>query len=151
MAEYEKGKHPNSLKNLLPCPPPGAQKKGAYASFKTKHKNKLIKDAVLYLLNLPINEGKPQELKNIVQARTKNLSVIDAIVVAQIKRAVSGDTKAYLALIDTIARKEFASEYAMTTLQNGDDKLLEALKERSLGFDLPGDVIYEEDEDAANI
>ena len=100
MAEYAPGKHPNSQANLLSKPPKWAQRKGAYASMKTKKKQKQIRDIVGYLLELPVNGGKVEKLKNILEAKTKNLTVIETITVAQIKKAVSGDTRAFEALID---------------------------------------------------
>jgi hypothetical protein len=148
MSDYAQGKNPNSLANLLPQPPEGAQRKGAYAAHRIKHKNKQIKDVIQYLINLPINEGKPQELKNIMQAKTKNLAVIDAMVVAQIKKAVTGDTRAFTALIDAVARKELITESEISNTKSADDILLEALMARDIGPLSGKDDVFEEDDDA---
>jgi hypothetical protein len=107
LAEYEKGQHPNSRANLLPKPPQWATRKGAYASMKAKKKQKQIRDIVGYLLELPVSGGKVEKLRNILEAKTKNLTVIETITVAQIKKAVSGDTRAFEALIDVAYNRNY--------------------------------------------
>lgn len=107
MPTYKPGENPNSLKNLLPRPPAGAARKGAYAANKAKKRKRQMREAVEYLLTLPVQGGsKPQKLKYILEAKTKNLTVIEAMVVAQIKKAVNGDTKAFNALLDTYGKQQ---------------------------------------------
>ncbi|MFA5753586.1 MAG: hypothetical protein WC910_11010 [Bacteroidales bacterium] len=105
MAEEKRGQHPNSRKNLVAQPSKEACIAGGKAAAKKRVKNRQIKDTVRYLLNLPVQPGNTQTIKNILEAKSKNLSVMEAMVVAQIKKAVSGDTTAFKALIETSGQK----------------------------------------------
>ena len=105
MAEEKRGQHPNSRKNLVAQPSKEACIAGGKAATKKRVKNRQIKDTVRYLLNLPVQPGNTQTIKNILEAKSKNLSVMEAMVVAQIKKAVSGDTTAFKALIETSGQK----------------------------------------------
>lgn len=98
--------HPNSLKNLLPRPPQSAYSKGGTASVKVRRERKLIKEVVEQLLSLPVNSGRVDTIKNIVEAKNKNLTVIEMMTIAQIKKAFSGDTRAFEAVINVIKKNE---------------------------------------------
>jgi hypothetical protein len=145
-----RGTNPNSLKNLLPRPPEGAQRKGALASNKAKKRKREIREITEYLLGLPVQPGRAEKIKNLVDAKTKNLSVVEAITIAQIKKAFTGDTKAYLALMDTAHREKLD----LTPIDNQvstDDRLYQALAERVITPEEPEGIQYEEDlEDASN-
>ncbi len=54
---------------------------------------------------MPVQPGNTHTIRNILEAKSKNLSVMEAMVVAQIKKAVSGDTTAFKALIETSGQK----------------------------------------------
>jgi hypothetical protein len=148
MAEFGIGQNPNSKANLLPNFPPGAQKKGAYASMRAKKKKRELREVTEYLLSLPINPGRVEVMKSIMDAKSKNLSVLDAMVVAQIKKAVSGDTKAFRALSEIALIEKTAVD---TTRQSTDDRLLVALQSRVTLADEPDGTTYEEDLEDGNI
>lgn len=140
-----RGSHPNSRKNLLSSPPKGAQRKGAYAAMRAKKEKKQIRDAVEYMLNLPIQKGRTVEIKNLMEAKTKNLSVIDALILAQVKKAMSGDTRAYNALIDTAFRERLEINTVYEDGESPDDIILQELRKRNIEIEEPEDVVYEED------
>lgn len=142
-----RGKNPNSLKNLLPRPPEGAQRKGGIESKRRRREKKQICEIVQHILDLPITDGKKERIKNVMEAKTKNLSVIETMVVAQIKKAVSGDTKAFNALLE-------ASNHVMKVIPQSshvsvDDKLHDQLQKHLLNqaseINAPDNVVYEED------
>jgi hypothetical protein len=87
-------------------------------------------------------------MKSIMDAKSKNLSVLDAMVVAQIKKAVSGDTKAFRALSEIALIEKTAVD---TTRQSTDDRLLVALQSRVTLADEPDGTTYEEDLEDGNI
>jgi hypothetical protein len=105
MSEDKRGQHPNSRKNLVAQPSKEACIAGGKAATKKRVKNRQIKETVQYLLNLPVQPGNTHTIRNILEAKSKNLSVMEAMVVAQIKKAVSGDTTAFKALIETSGQK----------------------------------------------
>lgn len=145
--DYKPGTNPNSLKNLLPKPPAGAARKGAYAANKAKKRKRQMREAVEYLLTLPVQDGsKPQKLKNILEAKTKNLTVIEAMVVAQIKKAVTGDTKAFNALLDIYGKQQVESTNDYEFVSDEEDRLMEALQSRQIQVAIPDNITFEEDE-----
>ena len=146
--KYARGQHPNSRKNLLAQPPAGAQRKGGYAAMKSKKKKKDIREVVEYLLNIPVQKGATKKLKNIMEAREKNLTVVEAMAVAQIKKAVAGDTRAFNALLDATTREPFKTNEVDPERVTTDDILIEELQKRNVQIMIPEDVTFEEDEPA---
>jgi hypothetical protein len=150
MGDYKPGEHPNSRANLLQQPPKGAQRKGAYASMKTKKKQKQMRGVIEYLINLPLQPGKPQILKNIMEAKTKNLTVFEGMAVAQIKKALSGDTRAFRALAEIIIQSKNSVDLTREIDRSVDDKIHEAmiksLNKQGEQLSIPGEIIFEEDE-----
>lgn len=60
---------------------------------------KSLQQSLLMLLQMPIAPGEPEEVKNLLEARGKNVTVQDALMLAQIAKAKRGDTKAFQALM----------------------------------------------------
>lgn len=128
--------HPNSLKNLLPKPPQGAQRKGGIARVKQEKKRKQIRDIVEFLINLPVNDGKVDRLKSIMDAKSKNLTVVEMMTIAQIKKAFSGDTRAFEAVTNIIRENSgFEKTYDISNERSVNDKILSALIERPVDGD----------------
>lgn len=96
----KRGQHPNSLKNLLSEPPMEARVKGGIKSAEVRKKRKELQEVVNYLIDLPVREGELDELESLVQAKSKNLTVKESMIIAQIKKALTGDTRAFNSLID---------------------------------------------------
>lgn len=94
------GRHPNSLKNLLPEPPMEARAKGGRAAAKANKKRRQLQEVVKFLMDLPMRDGDLDELQNLIQARNSNLTVSESLVLAQIRKALTGDTQAFKAIID---------------------------------------------------
>ena len=72
-------------------------KQGGIASGKARREKKMMKQTLETLLSLPLDDGKVDELEqiqSIAALKGKNITVQDAIMFAQIKRALKGDTKA---------------------------------------------------------
>lgn len=72
-------------------------KKGGIASGKAKKEKKAMKETLETLLSMPLNAGRAADLetiKNIAAIKGKNITVQEAIMLAQIKKALKGDTKA---------------------------------------------------------
>ena len=71
--------------------------KGGIASGKARREKKAMKETLVTLLSLPIADGAAddvEEIQSLAAIKGKNISVQEAIMLAQIKKAIKGDTRA---------------------------------------------------------
>ena len=83
-------------------------KKGGIASGKARKEKKAMKDTLETLLKMPLEAGRAVDLegiKSIAAIKGKNITVQEAIMLAQIKKAIKGDTKAAEYIRDTSGNK----------------------------------------------
>ena len=83
-------------------------KKGGKRSGEVRRERRKMRDTLNYLLSLPLGRGKGLELeaiKSLSDTRDKNLTIEQAMLLAQIKKALCGDTSAFLAVRDTSGNK----------------------------------------------
>ena len=72
-------------------------KKGGIASGKARREKKAMKDTLTALLSMPLEDGAVADIETIQSVAAlqgKNLTVQEAIMLAQIQKAMNGDTKA---------------------------------------------------------
>ena len=82
--------------------------KGGIASGKTRRERKAMKDTLEALLSMPLKSGKAvdvEHIKDLAALNGKNITVQEAIMLAQIKKAMKGDTRAAEYLRDTSGNK----------------------------------------------
>ena len=80
--------------------------KGGIASGKARREKKAMKDTLAALLSMPLRNGKGAEIesiKNLAEVKGKNITVQEAIMLAQIQKAMKGDTRAFKALMELAA------------------------------------------------
>ncbi len=83
-------------------------KKGGIASGKARREKKAMKETLETLLQMPLKSGKAVDLdkiKDIAALKGKNITVQEAIMLAQIQKAMKGDTKAAEYVRDTSGNK----------------------------------------------
>lgn len=83
-------------------------RKGGIASGEARKKQKMMKDTLNMLLNLTLKSGdvtKPEEIKSLADIAGANLTLDQAILIAQIKKAVKGDTQSATFIRDTSGNK----------------------------------------------
>ena len=83
-------------------------KKGGIASGKARREKKLMRETLDALLSMPIKNGKLADvdsIRNFAAIKGRNISVQEAIMIAQIQKAMKGDTKAAEYVRDTIGQK----------------------------------------------
>ena len=80
-------------------------KKGGKASGKARKDKREQKQIILDVLSMPISEGNIDDITSLAAAEGANLSINQAIVIQQVKRALKGDTKAAEYLRDTAGQK----------------------------------------------
>ncbi len=79
--------------------------KGGIASGKARREKKAMRDTLSDLLSMPLNEGHLEEIKCLASVKGKNITVQEAIMLAQIKKAMKGDTRAAEYIRDTSGNK----------------------------------------------
>lgn len=70
---------------------------GGIASGKARREKKAMKDTLSALLSMPLKSGKAADIetiKNLAAVKGKNITVQEAIMLAQIQKAMKGDTRA---------------------------------------------------------
>lgn len=83
-------------------------RKGGIASGKARREKKLMRETLDILLSMPLKNGKyadVESIRNFAALKGKNISVQDAIMIAQVQKAMKGDTKAAEYVRDTIGQK----------------------------------------------
>lgn len=71
--------------------------KGGIASGKARREKKAMKDTLAALLSMPLKDGAAADIEDIqsmAAIKGKNLTVQEAIMLAQIQKAMKGDTRA---------------------------------------------------------
>lgn len=82
--------------------------KGGIASGKARREKKAMKDTLETLLAMPLKEGQAaglEEIQSLASVKGKNISVQEAIMLAQIQKAMKGDTRAAEYIRDTSGNK----------------------------------------------
>lgn len=79
-------------------------RRGGIASGEAKRKKKAMRERLEILLDLPMKSGKGADIetiKNYAALKGKNITVQDAMMIAQIQKALKGDTNAAVFVRDT--------------------------------------------------
>jgi len=79
--------------------------KGGKASGKARRDKREQKQIILEVLSMPLSEGSIEKITSLAAAEGANLSINQAIVISQVKKALGGDTKAAEYLRDTAGQK----------------------------------------------
>ncbi len=94
----------NEFSNKTPEERRELGRKGGIASGEAKRKKKAMRERLEILLELPMRSGKGADLetiKNFAALKGKNITVQDAMMIAQIQKALKGDTTAAAFVRDT--------------------------------------------------
>ena len=81
---------------------------GGIASGKARREKKAMKDTLTALLSMPLRSGKESDIesiKNLAAVKGKNITVQEAIMLAQIQKAMKGDTRAAEFIRDSSGNK----------------------------------------------
>ena len=94
----------NEFSNMTPEERRELGRKGGIASGEAKRKKKAMRERLEILLDLPLKSGRETDLesiKNFAALKGKNITVQDAMMIAQIHKALKGDTNAAAFVRDT--------------------------------------------------
>ena len=98
--------------DLIPVKDPEEARKrgrnGGVASGKARREKKMMRETLEMLLSMPLNNKKMVDVDSIRSfgaLKGKNVSVQEAMMMAQVMKAIKGDTKAAEYVRDTIGQK----------------------------------------------
>lgn len=80
-------------------------RKGGIASGKARREKKMFRETLEALLGMPMKDGRDvsvDDIKSFAAIKGQNISVQEAILIAQIQKAMKGDTRAAEYVRDTI-------------------------------------------------
>lgn len=103
-------------------------RKGGIASGKARREKKAFKETVEILLSMSMENGEEISVEDITSfkgIKGKNISVQEAILIAQVQKAMKGDTRAAEYLRDTIGQKptdKIEADFIVPVF-GGEDKL----------------------------
>lgn len=97
-------------------------KKGGKASGKARRDKRDQKQIILEVLSMPLEDGNVEKITSLAAAEGANLSINQAIVIQQVKKALNGDTKAAEYLRDTAGQKP-SDKVQLDTGVNIDDTI----------------------------
>lgn len=83
-------------------------RRGGIKSGETKRRKKAMREAYEAILGMPLKNGKQydvEDIKSLAAVKGKNISIQDAILFAQVQKALRGDTNAAAFIRDTIGDK----------------------------------------------
>lgn len=83
-------------------------RRGGIASGEAKRRKKAMRESLEILLSMPVKSGKQcdvEAVKNFAALKGKNITVEQAMLIAQIQKALKGDTQALTFLRDTSGQK----------------------------------------------
>lgn len=81
---------------------------GGIASGKARRAKKLFRETLESLLSMPIKEGQDidiDDIQSFASLKGQNLSVQEAILIAQVQKAIKGDTRSAEYIRDSIGQK----------------------------------------------
>lgn len=105
-------------------------KKGGIASGKARRKRKALNDTLNELFSMPIKDGKAKDIesiKSLASIKGQNITVQEAIVLAQIQKALKGDQRSARLLFEMLSE-----QLTGTTVQTeSHNALIEAIRMRN--------------------
>jgi hypothetical protein len=120
----------NEFSNMTPEERRENGRKGGIASGEAKRRKKAMRERLEVLLELPLKSGKSADLddiENLAALKGKNITVQDAMMLAQIQKALKGDTTAAAFVRDTVGEKPGDKTVITGNLDTGADKLANIL------------------------
>lgn len=96
------------FKEMTPEERREAGRRGGIASGEAKRRKKAMKESLDILLSMPLKSGRLSDveaIKNFAELKGKNITVEQATLIAQIQKALKGDTAALAFLRDTSGQK----------------------------------------------
>lgn len=75
------------------------------ASAKKKRERREMREMARDILEMPLREGSVEEVRSMADVKGKNITVMEAALLVQAQKALSGDTRAFEMIRDTAGMK----------------------------------------------
>ena len=101
-------------------------KKGGIASGIARRKKKTMKENLEIILGMPLNNGEEasiEEIQSFAAIKGKNITVEQAMLIAQVQKALKGDTQAMAFLRDTSGQRPVEQVEMNTTINKTADEI----------------------------
>lgn len=101
-------------------------RKGGIASGKARRAKKTMKENLEIILGMPLNNGEEasiEEIQSFAAIKGKNITVEQAILIAQVQKAMKGDTQSAAFLRDTSGQKPVEQVEMNTTINKTADEI----------------------------
>ena len=95
--------------------------KGGKASGEARRRKKTMRDNLELLLSMPLKKGKEADIdkaKNLQDFSVQNITVEQAMLLAQVKKALKGDIDAFETIRDLIGEKPVNKTEVSASVQN---------------------------------
>lgn len=111
----------NNVDNLIPANKQSKEearengRKGGIKSGETRRRKKTIKDTLNTLMSMPLKPDEVdnlEEIKSLVDASGANVTVQEAVIMAQLQKALRGDARSASILIELLKLTEPKTEEA---------------------------------------
>lgn len=99
---------PSYLKNMSPAERKENGRKGGKKSGESRRRKRAMKDLMADIMVIPLEKGKVKQtdqIKNLSEVHNLNIDTETAILLAQVKKALTGDTNAAVFCRDTLGEK----------------------------------------------
>lgn len=121
-------------KNLIPINTRPDHKelssKGGRANAERLRQKKQLKETIENMLTMPIKKGTIEEFQSIAEAKGKNMTAQEAMILAVFRKAMDGDVQAITFLRDTAGQKPVDKQEVKGSVQTAGklDSILKQLK-----------------------
>ena len=126
-----------NIENLIPINTRPDHKelcaKGGRTTAERHRRLKELKQTIEDILAMPIKKGDLAEFQNIAEAKGKNITAQEAMILAVVKKAMDGDVQAITFLRDTAGQKPVERSEVKGSVQTAGklDSILKQLKDTS--------------------
>ena len=79
--------------------------KGGVASGEARRRKKTFQELIKWALSLPLQTADAEDIQSLADAEGKNMSVEQAIVIAQMMKAISGDTRSAEWIVENMPKE----------------------------------------------
>lgn len=107
-------------------------KKGGIASGKARREKKELKELLELLLSMPMKSGRGadfEKIKNFSDLKNQNINVQEAILIAQVQKAMKGDTRAAEMIMD----RAYGKAEAKVEVSTADASVMDEVRRRMDG------------------
>lgn len=98
-------------------------RKGGIKSGETRRRKRDLREVADIILSMGLRGGEAEEFQNLAESAGKNITVWEALVLAQVKKGLKGDTRSFAELRDTAGYKPIERQEISAEVHEENDEL----------------------------